>query len=101
MQSRVIMGLSILSVAAVIFIAGWYAREYELLNGPRYALTQPLKLSAGLNSSGELPAGTVLYRYRALGEIDAFVVFVNTKRLDALHIQPSGKAFLRSPIEAY
>lgn len=101
MQSRITITLSILLVAVVMFVAGWYAREYQLLDGPRYTLAQPLKLETRSNTSGDLPAGTVLYEYSVLGEIATFVVFVNTKRLDVLRLEPSGKAFLRSPIEAY
>ena len=64
-------------------------------------LAQSLKLETRWNAFGELPAGTVLYRYRELPEIATFVVFVNTKRLNALQVEPSGKAFLVDPAEAF
>ena len=85
------------------FAAGWYWREYRLLKGPRYVLAQPLELGISSSNTGKLPAGAVLYHYRDLPEISTFVLFVNTKRLDALKadMRNNDKSFVVDPAEAF
>ena len=92
------IGVVILAVAA--FAAGWLGREYQLL-GSRYRLTQPLSLAVEGKSAGTVPAGVVLYHYRALGEIDTYMVFVNTKRLDVLRREQPAAAFEIVPVEIH
>ncbi len=101
MRTQTVVGLALLTVAVGSFFVGWFAREYRLLDGPRFLLGQPLKLLAAGNDPGSLPTGTVLYQYRVLPEISTFVVFVNTKRLDALRTESGGKPFLVAPVEAH
>ena len=96
-----------ISIVAILivgtFTTGWYSREYQLLEGPRYLLTQPLELGVASNNSGKLPAGAVLYHYRDLPEISTYVLFVNTKRLDALKVdtRDNHKSFVVDPAEAF
>ena len=101
MRALQISIVAILIVAA--FGAGWYWREYRLLEGPRYVLAQSLELGVASNNNGRLPAGAVLYHYRDLPEISTFVLFVNTKRLDALKVdvRNSDKSFVVDPAEAF
>src|SRR5258706_14543146 len=96
--------LKVFLLAATVLVsfgAGLFWRQYQLLAGPRYLLTQQLELSARSTNNGTLPAGAVLYDYHSFGpdDISTFVLFVNTKRLDALKLDPRGqdKAFLIDP----
>lgn len=101
MRAQQIATMTILIVGA--FAAGWYWREYQLLEGPRYVVAQPLELGVASTNDGKLPAGAVLYHYRDLPEISTFVLFVNTKRLDALKadVRNNNKSFVVDPAEAF
>jgi hypothetical protein len=91
------------ALAVPSFGAGWYWREYRLLEGPRYTVTQPLDLSAASPNNGRLPAGAVLYHFRDLPEISTYILFVNTKRLDTLKLdqRSTDKSFVVVPVEAF
>lgn len=101
MRSRAGLVFLLVAVAGVAFLAGWLGREYRLLEGSRYTLERPLELSASTGEPGRLPAGTSLYEFRVLPEISTFVVFVNTKRRDALRGPAEGQGFVVAPVDAY
>jgi hypothetical protein len=100
---RALKSLALATIAIGSFGAGWYWHQYRLLEGPRYVLTQPLELGVTTSGNGKLPAGAVLYHFRDLPEISTFVLFVNTKRLDALKLDQRNKdkSFLIDPVEAF
>jgi hypothetical protein len=100
---RALQIVIVATIAVASFGAGWYWREYQLLEGPRYVLAQPLELGLASNSNGKLPAGAVLYHFRDLPEISTFLLFVNTKRLDALKPDQRNKdkSFVVDPVEAF
>ncbi|WP_074866677.1 hypothetical protein [Atopomonas hussainii] len=83
------------------FFAGAFWQKWQLLESGVFKLTKPLKLQASPDTTGTLPAGTTLYKYASAGEIETFVIFLQTKNLGLLKPHNFDNQLTVNPIDGY
>jgi hypothetical protein len=93
--------LSILIFGGLCFGAGILWNKHKLLESGMYELKAPLTIASTENQKGLLPVGSVLYRYSYGPSIDTFLVFINTKDLDAFEPIVPEHRFMVSPMNGY
>ena len=92
---------SLIGVAALAFISGIFWSKHELLDNSTFKLLKPLTLQTTPTATGELPVGTILYKYSNGNDIDTFIVFVNTKDLKYLESTKLDRLFTVAPLDGY
>lgn len=92
---------AVLSALVISFLVGALWQKWSLLESGSVELTKALALQVSPESLGKLPAGTILYPYSSFGGVTTFVVFVNTKNMDALKPHQFENAFTVAPVDGY
>ncbi|WGL17727.1 hypothetical protein PVT68_05380 [Microbulbifer bruguierae] len=85
---------------AISFSLGMKWEKYRILESDSLELKTPFVLQSE-KGKGQLPVGTILYPYSSGPSIDTFVIFVNTKNLNALEPFSFEKPFTMVPLDAY
>ena len=92
--------LLILAVCITSFFCGNFYHKWQLLESGPVNLSSDLKIQSSPKNIGLLPKGTTMYPYSSL-DTETYVIFVNTKALDALETVHFENAMTVAPIDAY
>ena len=88
-------------VAAISFGAGAFWHKWQLLESDPVSLTQTLSVQASPENIGMLPKGTVLYPYSDGPDIETYIIFVNSKYLNAIEPVHFEHRLTVAPLDGY
>jgi hypothetical protein len=92
--------IALVSMMATSFFLGMKWEKYRILESDSLELRAPFVLQSD-KGNGQLPVGTILYPYSSGPSIDTFVIFINTKSLNALEPFSFEKPFTMVSLDAY
>ena len=95
--------LSVIAVVGAVLVAGgigYFVGCKDVAAMPRQITTKPLQLQTSPEARGQLPQGTSLYEYRALGETTIYCAFISLKERNVLTPVKSGDRIV-APVSAY
>ncbi|SIT03293.1 hypothetical protein [Neptunomonas antarctica] len=96
MRYFVLILVSILSFAAGAF---WF--KWQLLESKPVSLTQTLSVQSSSDNIGVLPKGTILYPYSDGPDIETYILFVNSKYLNAIEAVGFENIMTVAPLDGY
>ena len=88
-------------VSILSFIAGAFWFKWQLLESKPVSLTQTLSVQSSPDNIGVLPKGTILYPYSDGPDVETYILFVNSKYLNAIEATEFENIMTIAPLDGY
>ena len=91
----------LIAISVISFFSGAFWYKWQLLESSPVYLTQTLSIQATPKNIGILPKGTVLYPYSNGPDIETYIIFVNSKYLNAIKPAEFKNYMTVAPLDGY